>query len=314
MAHVLLSLGSNLGQPEHLLRRAREELRRRGIRLLRASRTWRTRAVGGPPKQGEFLNQVLLAETSLSPHTLLGVLLESEQALGRVRHRRWAARTIDIDLLLYEQQVLHTAELQLPHPRMSFRRFVLQPAVEVAAGMVHPVAGRTLQDLLDHLDRAPAVVWIAEQALWHCAVAAGEKRFRPDQEARREEETMLRSSGEDPPWDALRLRRFETGQALQAFCRRRPEGEAGSLTSRTWGVWVGEAFPAAEAIPRLVVAGEVASGAESRRAVRTGWQRAVGRVGPHLLGVFPTPEHFRQELKAALLATEPAAILGPGGS
>ena len=116
---------------------------------------WReTAPVGGPPGQPPFLNGALLAETSLAPHDLLAALQQIENDLGRRRAERWGPRTIDLDLLLYDELVLDTPSLTLPHPRMAWRRFVLEPAAEVAGAMLHPTIGWTIARLLEHLNTA----------------------------------------------------------------------------------------------------------------------------------------------------------------
>lgn len=113
------------------------------MRVLRRSSIYETDPVGyldQPP----FLNMVVAVETSLSPHELLARLLEIEQELGRVRTFRNAPRIIDLDILLFGQAVFEDPELQLPHPRMLERRFVLEPLNEIAPALVHPVTGRTI--------------------------------------------------------------------------------------------------------------------------------------------------------------------------
>ena len=109
------------------------------------------RAVGGPEGQRPYLNGALLLETSLEPEALLTRLLQIEAELGRCRSTRWDQRTIDLDLLLYDSLVVRSPELELPHPRMAVRRFVLEPAAEVAGSMVHPTIGWSVDRLLEHL-------------------------------------------------------------------------------------------------------------------------------------------------------------------
>ena len=156
MATALLSLGSNVGDRAAALRQSLELLAHSpALRVTATSSFCETRPAGGPAAQENFLNAAAVLETSLPPRELLSVLQAVENQLGRVRDQRWGPRTIDLDLLLYDQVELETPELTLPHPRMSFRRFVLEPAAEIAAEMVHPVCGNTIAGLLRHLDQSP---------------------------------------------------------------------------------------------------------------------------------------------------------------
>ncbi len=162
MAQALIGLGSNLGDRRSYLQAALDALANCGdIRLLAASSFHETKPVGGPAGQDAFLNAAATLETSLPPKALLERLQEIESRLGRTRGERWSSRTMDLDLLLYDERVLQTPRLTLPHPRMAFRRFVLEPAVEIAPEMRHPVIGWTIRQLWEHLNTAPARVAIA---------------------------------------------------------------------------------------------------------------------------------------------------------
>jgi len=120
-----------------------------GITLLAASRPRETRPIGGPAGQPAFLNGAFLIETDFPPDDVLGVLTAIENTLHRERSERWGPRTIDLDLLLYDDVVLDRPGLTLPHPRMATRRFVLEPCVEIAPTFMHPLAGCSVRDLLD---------------------------------------------------------------------------------------------------------------------------------------------------------------------
>ncbi len=122
-----------------------------GVRMLSVSRYRETRPVGGPPGQHAFLNGACLLETELGPHDVLDMLAAVENTLHRERTDRWGERTIDLDLLLYDDLVLDDPALTIPHPRMATRRFVLEPAVEIAAEFRHPLAACSLRDLLDNI-------------------------------------------------------------------------------------------------------------------------------------------------------------------
>ena len=162
MPHALIGLGSNLGDRRQTLDRAVQMLAESGgVESVQPSK-WRvTRPIGGSADQAEFVNGAALVPTVLSPLQLLTRLHVIEAALGRVRHERWAPRTIDLDLLLYDDVVQSTPPLELPHPRMAFRRFVLEPAAEVAGSMLHPTIGWTVSQLFDHLRTAIPYVAIS---------------------------------------------------------------------------------------------------------------------------------------------------------
>ena len=161
MARCLIGCGSNLGQRREQLDRAVELLRfMPGVRVLAVSRYRETRPVGGPAGQSAFLNAACLVDTDLGPRDVLEILAAVENTLLRERTVRWGERTIDLDLLLYDDLVLDDASLTVPHPRMTTRRFVLEPAVEIAADFPHPLAGCSLRALLDNISAPHPLVAI----------------------------------------------------------------------------------------------------------------------------------------------------------
>lgn len=162
MAQCLIGLGSNLGDRASLLDAAIAKLDELvGTTVVSRSRYHETTPVGGPTGQSAFLNGAVLVETALTPAKLLDEIDAIERELGRQRVERWGARAIDLDLLLFDDLVVDTSRLQLPHPRMAWRRFVLVPACEVAPAMQHPKIRWTVAQLLNHLDTATAYIAIA---------------------------------------------------------------------------------------------------------------------------------------------------------
>ena len=162
MPTCLIGLRSNLGNRREMLDRAVASLAGRPqVSVVAKSRWHETSPVGGPADQPTFCNGAAVIETSLGPAELLAALQAVENELGRVRTERWGPRIIDLDLLLFGDQVLETPSLAVPHPRMAWRRFVLEPAAEIAPSMVHPTTGWTVARLLEHLNTTPPYVAIA---------------------------------------------------------------------------------------------------------------------------------------------------------
>lgn len=155
MPHALIALGSNLGDRAAHLEHARDALTELPqTKLLAFSDIYETAPVG-PAGQGAYLNAAASLDTALEPGTLLSHLRAIEQSAGRVRHERWGSRTLDLDLLLYDDCVMQTDDLTVPHPRMTERWFVLKPLADIAPDVVHPVACKTIAQLLDELDASP---------------------------------------------------------------------------------------------------------------------------------------------------------------
>lgn len=150
MSIAYIALGSNLGDKEKNLRRALLLLTQQGVEVVRVSSFLSTEPYG-VTDQPQFLNAVACVRTSLAPLALLDVLLATELAMGRVRLRHWGERNIDLDLLLYEDVVLDTPRLRLPHPDMQSRDFVLLPLAEIAPELKHPTLQKTIYELKETL-------------------------------------------------------------------------------------------------------------------------------------------------------------------
>lgn len=161
-AHCLISLGANLGDRAGVIERGLVKLAcHPSVQIVRSSQLHETDPVGGPAGQPGFLNAAAVLQTSLPPMELLALLLQVETELGRVRDVRWGPRQLDLDLLLYEDVVLTESSLVVPHPRMAWRRFVLEPAAEIAPDMLHPGIGWSIARLLGHLNTTPYYAAIA---------------------------------------------------------------------------------------------------------------------------------------------------------
>ncbi|MDJ0799395.1 MAG: 2-amino-4-hydroxy-6-hydroxymethyldihydropteridine diphosphokinase [Calothrix sp. MO_167.B12] len=146
-----IGLGSNLGNSLETLEGALEILSQTpGIIIQKKSSWYQTKAVG--PPQPDYLNGCALLGVEILPQLLLETLLDVENKFGRVRQERWGPRTLDLDLLLYEDLILDTPTLKIPHPRMSDRSFVLVPLAEIIPDWVEPISGNTIQNLLTKVD------------------------------------------------------------------------------------------------------------------------------------------------------------------
>ncbi len=152
MATAYLGLGSNLGDRLETLRAALRRIRAEpGSRLLSNSAFYETDPVGGPSGQPAYLNAAAVIETDKSPDDLLQFLHAIEHSFGRVRTVKDGPRTLDLDLLLYDDLILDTPELTVPHPRMHERAFVLAPLNDIASNVSHPKLGKTVLELLQTL-------------------------------------------------------------------------------------------------------------------------------------------------------------------
>jgi 2-amino-4-hydroxy-6-hydroxymethyldihydropteridine diphosphokinase len=152
---VYLSLGSNVGDREAQLRDAQHRLGALG-RVVAVSSVYETEPVEFT-EQPWFLNCVLALETILTPQQLMSAILRIEQEMGRRRIQSKGPRSIDIDILLFGDEIIELPDLTIPHPAMHRRRFVLGPLAEIAPEVIHPILKKTIRELLDALPPGQAV-------------------------------------------------------------------------------------------------------------------------------------------------------------
>lgn len=148
---AFIGLGSNMGDKASYLELGIQELQQHPLCKILAKSSQITTAPVGYTQQDDFLNGAVKIETLLEPEELLDLLLETEQKANRVRKIHWGPRTLDMDLLLYDQEIIRTNRLNVPHPELHKRAFALIPLCEIDPYAVHPLRGRTMQDLLEEL-------------------------------------------------------------------------------------------------------------------------------------------------------------------
>lgn len=153
---ILIGLGANLpsryGDPAQTLEAAKEVLQEHGVVILQSSRTWLSAPVPFDPDQDWYHNAIIDVETRLSPKELLDKMLEIEEDFGRVRGEKNAPRLLDLDLIVYHDQVLKDDEaLLVPHPRMHERLFVLKPLQDISESWTHPLTGQNVDDMIKNI-------------------------------------------------------------------------------------------------------------------------------------------------------------------
>jgi 2-amino-4-hydroxy-6-hydroxymethyldihydropteridine diphosphokinase len=153
---VLLSLGSNLGNKIEQLHQAIRYLHNETGNVTNVSSAYKT-APWGKASTNSYMNQAVILETTLTPSKLLQSIQEIENRLGRIRTEKWGDRTLDIDIVFYDQSTISVPELSIPHSELANRRFVLLPANEIAPNWKHPIWGKTISELLNECSDTTAV-------------------------------------------------------------------------------------------------------------------------------------------------------------
>lgn len=150
MHTVYVAFGSNIGEKENYIKRALEKIEEREIKIIKVSPIYETEPYG-VLDQDSFLNGVVKIETNLTPENLIKELLLIEKQLDRVRERRWGPRTIDLDIIFYDDLIINKNNLIIPHKDMENREFVLKPLCDIDKNFIHPVLKKSVKQLYDEL-------------------------------------------------------------------------------------------------------------------------------------------------------------------
>ncbi len=150
MHTAYVAFGSNIGEKENYIKRALEKIEEREIKIIKVSPIYETEPYG-VLDQDSFLNGVVKIETNLTPENLIKELLLIEKQLDRVRERRWGPRTIDLDIIFYDDLIINRNNLIIPHKDMENREFVLKPLCDIDENFIHPVLKKSVKQLYDRL-------------------------------------------------------------------------------------------------------------------------------------------------------------------
>lgn len=164
MEKITLLIGTNVGDRQENLAEARKQLQEKLGELISSSAIYET-AAWGKTDQDSFYNQVLIVNTNLSPEAALETILNIEQSMGRQRTVKWSPRLIDIDILFYGDRIINSAELIIPHPFIQERRFTLVPLAELNPTGLHPLSGKSMQQLLEEVNDPLSVHKVTAPAL-----------------------------------------------------------------------------------------------------------------------------------------------------
>ena len=296
MATCLISLGANIGHREQAIEQAISSISAfRDVSDCHCSSYFETLAAGGPQDQPRFINAVGRFETSLKPTDVLNKLFNVEKCLGRTRQQIWEPRVLDLDLLLYDHKIQKDPDLILPHPRMILRRFVLEPACEIAADLIHPLTKWSLQQHLNHLNRSAKYICIAGAATSQRIAAVERLRSQVDGQ---QVAILHNSSGSlalDDQQAAIKTAIAKTKNIVIAnFCPRE------ILSSSPEQLANVEQLEQAIGVPRLIVLLDNPSDPTCHALLNA--MMPSGTVVPWLVLPSDDEERIARELQAAVIA------------
>ena len=224
MTQCLIALGGNIHASEAVFLEAMRRLERPEIVVKALSRPFVTRPVGSAAGQ-EYVNAAAVLECSLESVTLLNTLHEVEDSFGRERTVHWGPRTLDLDLCLFGDDVIESPTLVVPHPAMWYRRFVLDPAVEVAGSMMHPILRQTIDELKNAAMATPLRIEVSSETQSDDELMTVIRRLQAKGDVLREVEIAL--SAESSPLNSNVFARLMIEPAHDGVrARRQPANES----------------------------------------------------------------------------------------
>lgn len=241
MARAFIALGSNIGDRAATIAAAIAALHAPPVLFVGAvSSNHETAPVGGPPGQSDYLNAAAQVETTLSPDQLLIQLLGVEQHLGRVRSEKNAPRTIDLDLLMFDNVVLDSQSLTIPHPRMHEREFVLAPLCEIAPNAIHPIQQSSIRALLSHArGHVPPDVYLDGQRVLVTGSTGGIGRAIAEHMAQLGADVLIHGRRAVAANDVVAAIRSSGRRCAALLADLSHESQVESLANQAWNHWSG---------------------------------------------------------------------------
>jgi 2-amino-4-hydroxy-6-hydroxymethyldihydropteridine diphosphokinase len=296
MATCLISLGANIGHREQAIAQAISAIQEcTAVSACHCSSFFETIAAGGPPDQPRFINAVARLETSLKPAEVLKKLFRVEKQLGRTRQQIWESRVLDLDLLLYDHKIQNDADLILPHPRMILRRFILEPACEIAGELTHPQTKWSLQQHLDHLNRSAKYICVAGATTAQRMAALGQLQCGADKQPYSILPNSLDGEKLEDQQAAIKTALAATANMVVAdFCPREILSSAPQQLARI------EQLEQVVGVPRLIVLLDNPKDPTSHTLLNA--MMPTGTVVPWLVVPNDDQQRIVRELQAAVVA------------